>query len=84
MMFLNGWWCYEAYLADDKWGMIDNAFGTGMFFTIALFFTMFINQLKQNEKLMNENTQLIIDNHELAHEIFILKMPDMSKKEQHD
>lgn len=84
MMFLNGWWCYEAYLANNIFGIINNAFSAGMFFAIALFFTMLINQLKRNEQLMTDNIQLIVDNHELAHEIMVLKMPKMGKTEQHD
>ena len=76
----SGYSVYDLY-KEGNWPLVNHAAGVGLFLTSALYYSLIIFWQTENTRRMTQITTLIIENHELKHEMMILKMPDTSKKE---
>ena len=75
----SGYRVYDLYQEGD-WALVNHSVNLGLFGLSALYYSLIIFWINENARRTTQISELIIENHELKHEILISKMPDTSAK----
>lgn len=77
---------YQVYTLwnDDTSEMFHAAWGVGLFATSALYYSIIIYWMKESSRRQTQITNLIIENHELKHEIMLEKFVTVAKTKECD
>ena len=73
---LQAYFSYTNYIEGNYYGAVIDAFSAGLFITSAAYYSIILIWMTANTRLSKVNVELVIENHNLKHEILINKIPN--------